>query len=159
MTILLSIVGLIIALLGLTGCILPVIPGPVFSFLSLVIISWAKNWEPFSIKFLIIMACIAILLTVLDYFVAMFGAKKYGASKAGIWGSFIGMIVGIFVFPPWGIIAGALVGAMVGELLVGKAGPEAIKVGWGVFVGNMVGAGIKFAFCCIVLFLYIKELF
>lgn len=54
---------------------------------------------------------------------------------------------------------GAIGGAFVGELLAGKATSEALKAGWGVFIGNLMGTGIKLAFCGVALFLYVKEIF
>jgi len=71
--IVLIILGLLFALIGLIGCILPVIPGPPLSFFALIILSYAKNWEPFSATFLIIMAGLTILATVLDYVVPAIG--------------------------------------------------------------------------------------
>ena len=83
--IVLIILGLLFALIGLIGCILPIIPGPPLSFFALIILSYAKNWEPFSTTFLIIMAGLTILATVLDYVVPAIGAKRYGASQLGVW--------------------------------------------------------------------------
>jgi uncharacterized protein YqgC (DUF456 family) len=155
----LIILGLIMAFAGIVGCILPVLPGPILSYLSLLTISWIKNWEPFSTTFLIIMAGLAIALTILDYIVPAAGAKKYGASKLGIWGSVVGMIIGLFFIPPWGIFIGTFLGALVGELLTGKAMNKALRVGWGVFVGNMVGIGLKLAFAGVALFFYFQAMF
>jgi uncharacterized protein YqgC (DUF456 family) len=157
--IVLIILGLLFALIGLIGCILPVIPGPPLSFFSLIILSYAKNWEPFSTTFLIIMAGLTILATFLDYVVPAIGAKKYGASKLGIWGSIIGMIFGLFIFPPWGVLVGAIIGALAGELVGGKKGGKALRATWGVFVGNIMGVGLKLVFCGTILFFYIKEMF
>ena len=120
MTIALIIIGLLIALVGLAGCIVPLIPGPPLSFSALIIISYAKNWEPFSATFLIIMAVFTLAVTISDYVVPVRGAKKHGASKLGVWGSIIGMLVGLLFFPPWGMLLGAIVGALSGELLAGK---------------------------------------
>lgn len=157
--IVLIILGLLFALIGLVGCILPVIPGPPLSFFALIILSYAKNWEPFSSTFLIIMAGLTIVVTILDYVVPASGAKKYGASKLGVWGSIIGMLFGLFFFPPWGMLIGALGGALAGELAGGKEGKKALRAGWGVFVGNMVSIGLKLAFSGVILFFYVKEMF
>jgi len=159
LTIALIILGLLCALIGLAGCILPVIPGPALSFLALIILSFAKNWEPFSATFLIIMAGLAILVTLLDYVVPVFGAKKYGASKSGVWCSMIGMLIGVLFFPPWGMLIGAFVGAIAGELLAGKEGKKSLRAAWGVFLGNVVSIGLKLAFCGAILFFYVKEMF
>ncbi len=144
---------------GLIGCILPVIPGPSISFLALIILSCAKNWEPFSSTFLIIMAGLTIFVTILDYVIPAGGAKKYGASKWGVAGAVAGMLTGIFMFPPWGMIMGAFIGAFAGELLARKEGRKALRAGFGVFVGIMVSTGLKLAFSGTILFFYIKEMF
>ena len=157
--IVLIILGLLFALIGLVGCILPVIPGPPLSFFALIILSYAKNWEPFSSTFLIIMAGLTIVVTILDYVVPASGAKKYGASRLGVWGSIIGMLFGLFFFPPWGMLIGAIGGALAGELAAGKEGKKALRAGWGVFVGNMVSIGLKLAFSGVILFFYVKEMF
>lgn len=159
MAIVLIIIGLLFAFVGFGGCILPIIPGPPISFVALLIVSFAKNWEPFSSVFLIIMAASMILITILDYVVPVAGAKKYGASKLGVWGSIIGMLIGLIFFPPWGIFIGAFVGALAGELMARKEGKKVLRAGWGVFVGNMVGIGLKMAYSGFVLFVYIKEMF
>ena len=158
MTVLLIIAGLILALAGIVGCIVPFIPGPPLSFLSLLLLSWAYQWEPFSGLFLITMALLTVLLTLLDYLIPAGGAKKYGASKAGIWGSFLGMPLGLVFFPPWGILIGGIVGAFLGELISGKEGNAALRASWGVFMGYVAGTALKLAFSTIVLFFYIKEL-
>ena len=157
--IVLIILGLLFAMVGLAGCILPVIPGPPFSFLALIILSWAKDWEPFSSTFLIIMAGLTILLTILDYVVPVRGAKKYGASKLGLWGSIIGMLIGLFFFPPLGMFIGAIVGAFAGELIAGKEVKKALRAGWGIFVGNMLVIILKLTFSGVILFFYAKEAF
>ena len=130
--IVLIILGLLFAVIGLIGCILPIIPGPPLSFFALIILSYAKSWEPFSTIFLIIMAGLTIVVTVLDYVVPAIEAKRYGASKLGAWGSIIGMIFGLFIFPPWGMLIGAITGALAGELAGGKKGKKALRAGWGV---------------------------
>ena len=159
MTIVLIILGLIFALVGLAGCIIPIIPGPPLSFLALIVLSFAKNWEPFSPTFLIIMAGLTIVVATLDYLVPVGSAKKYGASKLGVWGSIIGMVIGLFFFPPWGIFIGGIGGALAGELVAGKEAGKAFRASWGIFVGYMVSTGLKLAFSGVLLFFYIKEMF
>ncbi len=158
MEIFLIILGIFLALAGFVGCILPIIPGPPLSYLALIAISLARDWQPFSPTFLIVMAALTVIITILDYIVPIIGASRYGASKSGITLSIIGMFLGIFFFPPWGIFIGAFAGGVIGEILQGHRGKEALKVGWGIFVGNLLGIGIKLAFSLVVIFFYIKEL-
>ena len=91
--IVLIIIGFILLLVGLIGCVVPGIAGPPFSFLALILLSIAKRWEPFSPGFLIGMAVLTIVVTALDYIVPAAGAKKFGASRYGFWGAIFGMIL------------------------------------------------------------------
>lgn len=158
MTILLIALGLLISLAGLVGCILPVIPGPPLSYLGLIILSFAQGWEPFSATFLIVMAGITLAVTVLDYVIPALGAKKYGASRAGVWGSVFGMIAGIIFFPPFGMLIGAFAGAVLGEMAAGREDVRALKAGWGVFVGTVMAMALKLAASGAMLYYYVKAI-
>jgi len=155
----LIILGLILAVSGLLGCIFPVIPGPPLSFLALIILSFAKNWEPFSATFLMVMGGLTLLLLILEYVIPAAGAKRFGASKVGIWCSMIGLMIGLFLFPPFGMFIGGFVGAVAGELFVGKAGEDALRAGLGVFIGNLFSIGLKMGLCGVMLFFYVKGMF
>jgi len=155
----LVVVGLLVSMAGLVGCVLPFLPGPPLSFAALLILSLAKDWEPFSATFLIVMGALAAAVSILDYVLPAAGAKKYGASKFGVWGSFIGMIVGVIVLSALGVFIGGLAGAVAGELLAGKQRDQAFRAGWGAFVGNVLGVGVKLALSGAMLFYYIKALF
>lgn len=157
--IILIILGVICLIIGIVGCIIPGIAGPPFSFLALLLLSIAKGWEPFSAQFLIIMAVIAFVVTALDYVVPAAGAKKFGASRAGFWGAVIGLFGGLILFPPLGMIFGAFLGAIIGELTVGKEGSQALKAGWGVFMGVMFGMLLKLIASGIMTFYFVKALF
>ena len=155
----LIILGAICLFVGIIGCVIPGIAGPPFSFLALILLSIAKGWEPFSAQFLIVMALVTIVVTALDYIVPAAGAKKFGASKAGFWGAVIGLFGGLILFPPFGMIIGAFLGAIIGELTVGKEGSQALKAGWGVFMGVIFGMLLKLIASGIMTFYFIKALF
>ena len=159
MTTFFIILGLLIALIGVMGTLLPVLPGVVFSYLALIVLSLAKDWQAFSPAFLLVCAGALALVMVLDYVFPLLSAKKYGASKWGMWGCVAGSILGIFFITPWGIIVGAFVGAFVGELISGKRGDKALRVGWGIFVGNLMSFGLKIIYAVTMLFFYVKALF
>ena len=157
--IILIVLGVICLIIGILGCIIPGVAGPPFSFLALILLSIAKGWEPFSVHFLIVMAVVTIVVTALDYIVPAAGAKKFGASKAGFWGAVFGLFAGLILFPPFGMILGAFLGAIVGELTAGKEGSQALKAGWGVFIGVMFGMLLKLITSGIMTFYFIKALF
>jgi len=154
----LIILGALLQLAGLVGCILPWLAGPPLNFIGLILLSMAKGWKPFSPTFLVIMGGLTVLTMVLDYAMPLAGARRFGASKRGFWGAVIGMLVGAFVFPPFGLILGAFVGAVVGELSAGKEEKSALRAGWGVFVGTMAAMAVKLVVSGIMTFYFVRAL-
>jgi len=152
----LIIIGLFIAVTGLIGCIIPAIPGPPLNFLALVILELAIE-NAFTSDFFIFWVIITVVITVLDYVLPIMGAKVYKASSSGIWGSIIGMIIGILFFPPFGMILGLFVGAVLGELIAGKEEWRALKVGTVTFVASMLMILIKLAASGIMTFYFFKR--
>lgn len=157
--IVLILLGSILIIVGIVGSVAPGLAGPPFSFLALILLSIAKHWEPFSAQFLVVMGVLTVLALGLDYVLPALGARRYGASKYGFWGAALGMIIGIFVIPPWGMIIGAFLGAVAGELIVQEQTQKALRAGWGVFVGFMLGTLYKLVLSGVMAFYFIKGLF
>jgi uncharacterized protein YqgC (DUF456 family) len=134
--------GIVFMISGILGCVLPIIPGPPLSYLGLLLLHFTEKYQ-FSTRFLIIWAVITGVVYALDYIIPAWGTKKFGGSKRGVWGSIIGLVIGLFFFPPFGIIIGPFVGAVVGELTVGKDSNAALKSGFGSFLGFLLGTLLK----------------
>jgi uncharacterized protein YqgC (DUF456 family) len=132
---------------GIAGCLLPFLPGPPLSFAALLIMQ-LKNVSPFTTKFLLIWAGITIVVTLLDYYIPIYGTKKFGGSSYGAWGSAIGLIVGLFV-PPVGIIVGPFVGAFIGEMIASNNSHVAFKAALGSFLGFLMGTLLKLVVCLV----------
>lgn len=155
-SILLIIIGLLVSITGLIGCIIPAIPGPQLSFLSLVILELAID-DAFSLDFFYLWGGITVAVFFLDYILPILGAKVYRASNYGIWGSIVGMIAGIIFFPPFGMILGLFAGAVIGELIAGKKEWEALKVGSATFFASMFMIFIKLAVSGVMLYYFVKR--
>jgi len=156
MDILLLILSFIIMLLGLIGAFLPVLPGPLTSWLGLLILDFTKAVS-FSLTFMIVTFSIALLVWLLDYFIPALGTRKFGGSKKGILGSTLGLIIGLFFFPPLGIIIGPFIGALIGELINDSTNNQrAFKAAIGSFIGFLFSTGLKFVVSLIYFGLFIK---
>ena len=132
-------------LVGLAGCILPMLPGTPLAWLGMLLLHFTDRVD-FSVTELVVSALVVIATLVLDYFTPMIGAKKFGGGKYGNRGCVIGTIVGMF-FLPLGLILGPFLGAVIGELIAGKPFRAALKAGFGSFVGFLFGTLIKLAVC------------
>ena len=137
------IIGAILILLGLVGSVLPVLPGPPLSFIGIFLLALTRNFSPpLTPTLIIILLTITIVVTVVDYILPLIGAKKYGASKWGIYGSIVGMIIGVF-FSPLGMLLGAFIGAVLVEWMVFRKESQALRAGWGIFIGSLLGTTLK----------------
>ena len=156
--IVLIVIGLLLQVVGLAGCVLPWLAGPPFNFLGLILLCLTRGWDTFSPAFLIVMGALTLLTMVLDYVLPVAGARKYGSTKRGFWGAFFGMVIGVVLFPPFGMIIGAFLGAVVGEISAGKKNAEAMKAGWGVFLGVITALILKLLVSGIMTFFFVKAI-
>ncbi len=137
------VIGLILNIIGIIGVILPALPGIVLNYIALILLYIAKGEVGFSLRILIVFGILTLLVTLLDYILPLLGARKYGASRIGVWGAVIGMLVGIIFFPPFGIIFGLLIGAFLGELIAGKEQSQALRAGFATFLGSLTSMVVK----------------
>lgn len=156
MDLLLLIIGFILVILGVFGSFMPVLPGPSLSWLGLLMLYFtnavATNYWILGITFLI-----TVVVSILDYVIPAKGTKRFGGSSYGIWGTNIGLIIGIFVPIPFGFIIGPFIGAFVGELLYNnKDHQRALKAAAGSFIGFLASSFMKFIVCLIFLGLFLK---
>lgn len=131
------IIVLLLCIVGIMGCIVPGLPGPPLNYGALLLVQF--KYEPFSLTFMIVWASIVVLAGIMNYFIPIWFAKRYGASKYGVWGSIIGMVIGIF-FTPIGMVLGMLLGAIIGELI---SGADGVKSGLATFAGTMLSMGMQ----------------
>jgi uncharacterized protein len=163
MDIFLLIISIILIILGLLGCFLPILPGPPLSYLALIILHFTR-YAQYSPSLLLILGILTIVIQLMDYFVPVWGTKKFGGTKYGAWGSFIGLIAGLLFLPaigPLGIITilgGPFLGAFLGEKIAGKDSNSATRAAFGSFIGFLAGTFMKLMCSCVITFYYIREL-
>ncbi len=152
------IMGAILLLLGLAGSILPILPGPPFSFLGLFLLALVKHFSPpLTPTRVLLLALVTLLVIAIDYILPLLGAKRYGASKWGIWGSLLGMVIGIFL-SPLAILLGAFLGAVLAEWLAGKTERDSLRAGWGVMVGTLFVIIFRLVFSGMMIYYFIIAL-
>ncbi|MFB9078437.1 DUF456 domain-containing protein [Flavobacterium procerum] len=146
---LLLILGFVCMVIGILGSFIPVLPALSASWVGLLLLYLTKavenNYWVLGITFVLM-----IVITVLDYVIPAKGTKKFGGSSYGIWGTNIGLIVGILAPIPFGIIIGPFVGALIGELMYdSKNHQRALKAATGSLLGFLASSFVNFLFCII----------
>ncbi len=144
MDILLIVLGVILLIAGLVGCVLPVIPGPPLAWLALLLLQFTdripKDWNMVWMTL-----AVAVAVQVLDYIVPAMGTKKFGGTKYGVWGAMIGLIVGLITPIPLGVIVGPFLGAFIGEMMHQNQADKALRAAVGSLVGFLFSTGMKIA--------------
>lgn len=151
--------GFLLVIAGIIGCILPIVPGPPLSYCSLILISIARDWKVFSPRFLIIMGALSLIATLLDYVIPLIFARRFGASRYGVLFSLIGMIIGVLFFPPFGLLIGAFLGAVIGEFIYNMNTRESLRAGVGVFFGTITSIFVKLGTSGVITFYFLRAVF
>jgi uncharacterized protein len=137
------IIALLVMLAGLVGVLMPAIPGIPLIWLAILGYGFVDRFRAIGPTFLVVTLALVVLSQMAEYYAKAWGAKKYGAGRAGMWGAVIGSIIGLF-FMPIGLLAGPFLGALVAELLAGRSANEALRAGWGGLVGVLGSVAVNF---------------
>jgi uncharacterized protein YqgC (DUF456 family) len=149
--------GFVLLIAGIIGCIVPFLPGPPLSFVALLLLQFS-SLAPFDEEFLLMWGAITVAITVLDYWAPVYGTKRLGGTKSGTRGAAVGLIIGLFFFPPFGLIIGPFIGALSGELIAGQEFSRAMKSALGSFAGFLTGVLLKLSVSLILSYHFIVNL-
>jgi uncharacterized protein len=153
MDILWLVIAIILMLGGIAGCLLPLLPGPPLSYAALLVLQ-LRNEPPFTTKFLIVWAIVATVVSLLDYYTPIYGTKKFGGTKYGVWGCAIGLVAGLWL-GPIGIIVGPFASAFIGEMIANNNSGKAFKAALGSFIGFLAGTLLKLIVCLVMAYYFV----
>lgn len=154
---LINIISGLLIVLGVIGTVLPVLPGAPLALAGLLVFKLFSGDCGFGWEVIIIAGAFVIIGAILDYVLPAALTKKFGGSKYGVWGSIIGLIVGLF-FPPIGFIVGPFIGALLAELAFAtKDMKSALKSALGSFAGFLLTTGYDIILCLILFGIFIWD--
>lgn len=158
MDLLLVALGLLCMIVGVFGSFLPVLPGLSSCWVGLLLLYLTKavenNYWLLGITFVLM-----VVITILDYVIPSRGTKKFGGSSYGVWGTNIGLVIGILAPIPFGVIIGPFLGALIGELFYDSQNHKrALKAATGSLLGFLASSFINFMFCIIYLGIFLSTI-
>ena len=148
-------------LVGLVGCVVPVLPGPPILFIAALAhrlmlgadgsgLSW---WSIFGL------GVIVAVVQVIEIVSGAAGAKWFGGSKWGALGALLGGLAGLF-FLPIGLLVGPLVGAFGFEMMFAKKESNPAMVsGVGSLAGTLAGMAVKVVFGLLMVAWFVIDVF
>lgn len=146
----LIILAFVLAAAGLLGSFLPVLPGPPVAFAGLALL-WFTDFHQPSAELLGMHLFAATAITLLDYYVPIYGTKHFGGTPAGSRGATVGLVIGLFL-GPLGIIAGPFIGALLAEMMAGTPSNRAFRSAIGAFMGFIAGVFMKLAYALVAIY-------
>lgn len=138
------VIAVVVMLGGALGTVVPVLPGLPLVWAAMLGFGLIDKMERLDWRFLLINLAVVIAAEVLDYYARAWGARRYGASKAGAAGAIVGAFAGLF-FLPVGLVLGPFLGVFIAELLAGRTTDESVRAGWGGLIGTVGSIAMKIA--------------
>jgi len=150
------VVALLLMLVGLLGTIAPWVPGVPLIYGVYLVYGLVTGWQSYGWGVMAVLGGVTAAVMFLDFYAGALGAKKFGATPAGTWGSIIGAITGMVMFNVIGLIVGTFAGALLGELLSRRPLDEALRSGWGALVGFLAGTLFRFVVATVMIGLFVR---
>ncbi len=130
---------------GLVGTIVPILPGMVLVFGGILLYALYFGVATVGLTTLTLLGVALALSFVIDILASLYGAKRFGATRYGIWGSTLGGLLGLLLLSLPGLFVGIFLGAVLGEYFWGKKKlEEALHAGIGSILGFLGGTVLKF---------------
>jgi uncharacterized protein YqgC (DUF456 family) len=127
---------------GVLLTLVPFVPATLVILLAAFLHELLVGFRELSLGLWVFLGALALLAMLLDNLAALWGAKRYGAGRAGLWGAFLGGLLGLFLGVV-GVLVLPFLLAWLFEYLSGRKPEEALKAAWGTLVGLMGGVVAK----------------
>lgn len=151
----------LLILLGLIGLVIPVLPGVILVFGGILLYTLFTHFSTISLTTIVVLGILVIVDFIISQLLGIYTAKKFGATKYGIYGGLMGILVGL-LFAPFGLISiiiCPILGTIIGEVIAGKKISDSSKVGLGTLLGYFLGILIDITLAAVMIFILIKAVF
>ncbi|KGX91338.1 membrane protein [Pontibacillus halophilus JSM 076056 = DSM 19796] len=137
------------------GLIFPILPSPLFLWGSILLYHFGINSSNLSVWFWITAIVLTLILFVADIIVNSKMVKQYGGSKWGERVAAIGVIIGSFVIPPFGVIILPFLFVFIVEMVQEQDLQQAWRASVGALLGFLGGTLAKFIIQTLIILLFV----
>lgn len=139
-------VAVLFILVGVVGTIIPLLPGTLLIWLTILFYTIAERASGFAaidpLTF-IVLTIIALVTGLADVWLPLVGAQKRGASRRSMMLGIVGSLIGTILLPLLGTIIGYVVGVLLGEYHKFRDWDRAVRAGLGGLAGWGIGTAIQ----------------
>ncbi|PTE68702.1 DUF456 domain-containing protein [Staphylococcus devriesei] len=118
-------------ILAFVGLIKPIIPSVLVLWVGFLIYQFGFSDQGLSWIFYVAMVLFTVFILVSDFLMNKYFVNRFGGSKLGEYAALIGVIIGCFVFPPFGIIIVPFLAVLIVELIQDFNFGKALKASLG----------------------------
>ena len=127
-------------ILGFAGLVFPVLPSILMFWIGFLVFHFAVDAEALSWMFWVIAASLTVVALISDVAANSYFVKKFGGSKKGELAAIIGAVIGMFIYPPFGVLFVPFVFVFVVEFIQIKDMNKALKASIGSFLAFISSA-------------------
>ncbi|MCD2138937.1 DUF456 domain-containing protein [Salinicoccus halitifaciens] len=146
-------------ILGFVGVIAPVIPSVVVFWVGFLIYHFLINSETLTWMFWLVAAVLTALVFVSDLVANSYFVKKYGGSKKSEAAAIIGVIVGMFIYPPFGVIFVPFVFVLALEFISTKDINAAFRAAVGSLLAFFASSAFNFVIYVLLIIWFLLDAF
>ena len=117
MAVILWILIILAFILAFVGLIKPIIPSVLVLWVGFLIYQFGFSEQGLSWIFYVAMVLFTVFILVSDFLMNKYFVNRFGGSKLGEYAALVGVIIGCFVFPPFGIIIVPFLAVLIVELI------------------------------------------
>lgn len=151
------ILATILLIPGIIMSVIPAIPGMIYMLVIALLYGFYDNFMHLTWTDIGILAIVAVITMLVDFFAGIAGAKWGGAHWTSIISGIVGLVLGSLFIPiPFiGSIIGMFLGVLVSEWYRTRDSRLANKAATGSLVGTLVGTGFKLVASIVFLILFV----
>ena len=118
-------------IIGFAGLIFPVVPAVLMFWVGFLVFHFLVDSDALSWIFWVLAIVLTVLVFVSDIIANSYFVKRYGGTKKGEYAAIIGVIFGMFIYPPFGVIFVPFILVLIVEALGSRDRNQALKASVG----------------------------
>lgn len=146
-------------LLSFVGIVVPMIPGTVLLWGGFLLYHFFIDAEALNWFFWLAMLLITFILIGADLLMNYYFINVFGGSKWSQWLAVLGVLIGVFIYPPIGLIIVPFLLVFIAEFLQQQTFKQALKAAFGAIVGFLSSSVAKIMLQVIMIFWFFIVVF
>jgi len=148
--------ALVLMAVGLAGTVVPALPGIVLVFGAALLYALLTGFDRVGVGHVVVFAALTALALLLGFAAHALGARAFGATRWGVVGAAVGLLIGLLFAGPVGLILGPLLGAIALEALSGQPLRQAARSGVGALLGFVLGTAAELTLALVIVISFVR---